>query len=246
MPRLTWLWSAPLFVVGGLAQLAVASCSSLGPAPPPSPYADPYGWDDATTTSSGAFTGASSGAPPSSGSSGSGGGGGTTSSGSSGMGATSGGSGSGESSGGSSGSPSGDPSDGGAQDGYMVRNCGDTPCDLHFKTCCLPGDAGALDAAYCVGGTQTACGANIVTYHCLGAADCPISGNVCCGVYDLNAQTAGTQCQTGPCQIAQFCMGDPECSGVKCTAQSCQGISPLYMCGLQSAAPYNCTAVVDP
>jgi hypothetical protein len=157
------------------------------------------------------------------------------------VGGTSGGS--GGSSGGSSGSGA---SDGGAQDGYKVRNCGDTPCDLHFKTCCLPGDAGSLDAAYCVGGTQTACGANIVTYHCLGSADCPNGSNLCCGVYDLTAQTAGTQCQAGPCQNPQFCLGDPECAGQKCTAQSCQGISPLYLCGLQSAAPYSCTVVVDP
>jgi hypothetical protein len=107
----------------------------------------------------------------------------------------------------------------------------------------LPGDAGSVDAAYCVNGTNYACGMNIVTYHCLGAIDCLGKGNVCCGVYDLTAMTAGTSCQPPPCMNPQFCLSDPECSGgQKCTSQSCQGVSPLYLCGLQSGPPYSCTA----
>lgn len=143
----------------------------------------------------------------------------------------------------SSGASSGQSASGSmdASSTYVVNKCGSTPCDLRSKTCCLPSDGG-LDASYCVPGNQTMCGANVVTYHCLSSPDCPTSGNVCCGTYDLAAKTAATVCQTS-CTGPQFCKADSEChGGVTCVTQSCMGISPLHLCGLQTQAPYNCTA----
>lgn len=237
MARSILLWITPLIAADAIANLALLSC---GTQVSPQPYwLD--GWDaDGTGTSSGSW-----GSPTatSTGSSGSG----VKSNASSGPSGSSGSSGSVASSG-SSGSPggsfSGPPpppvaSDAGAD--VYVFPCGNTPCDLHFNTCCLPADAGAWDAAYCVGGIQTACGTNTATYHCLGAYDCPVTGNVCCGVYDLMAQTAATQCQTGSCTNPQFCYTDAECGGPNCVKQACQGVSPLYLCGLQAGPPYMCT-----
>jgi hypothetical protein len=236
MPRSTLLLITPLFAASYLAPLVIASCTET----PLLPAEDPYGWNDDSSVVSSATVGASSGAPSSGSTGGSGVGGGDPSSGSSG-GSTpsSGGSGTQGSSG--PGSPTG--SSGGTDGGdAYVGYCGSGNCDYHTSTCCLPGDAGGLDAAYCVKGLNYACGANVATYHCLGQIDCPTSGKVCCGVYDTTAMTAGTACQTGPCQNPQFCLGDPECAGPKCTKQACQGVSPLYLCGLQSGPPYMCTA----
>jgi hypothetical protein len=107
----------------------------------------------------------------------------------------------------------------------------------------VPGDAGA-DATYCMSGNTQSCGSyDIGTLHCSGATDCS-SGNVCCGVYDLTALTAGTVCQPGPCMIAQFCETNEECvNHMPCQGQTCAG-GHLYLCGVQSQAPYNC--VKDP
>jgi len=105
-------------------------------------------------------------------------------------------------------------------------------------TCCVPVDGG-VDAAYCISGTTASCGAGVGTFHCAAAADCQ-SGDVCCGIYDLAAQTAATVCQAGSCVIAQFCKTDAECrNGMPCVAQICAG-APSHLCGLQSAPPYNC------
>ena len=111
---------------------------------------------------------------------------------------------------GSSGDPSSGQSSGstgsGEAGGYVVRNCASTPCDLRSKTCCLPADGG-YDASYCVEGNTLNCGADIITYHCLGAIDCPKSGDLCCGIYDLTAMTASTACQTSCGSNPQFCIG---------------------------------------
>jgi hypothetical protein len=127
--------------------------------------------------------------------------------------------------------------------GYVVRKCGSTPCDLRSNTCCLPADGG-LNASYCVSGVSTSCGTDQATYHCLESDDCPTSGDLCCGTYDLATLTAATVCQSGgSCASVQFCGSDSECSGTSCIAQSCSGVSPLHLCGLQTEAPYKCTAL---
>jgi len=116
--------------------------------------------------------------------------------------------------------------------------CG-TPCDPLSMTCCVPADGGT-DAAYCIDGTTGSCGPGVATFHCGGVADCK-SGNVCCGIYDLAAQTAATVCQAAPCAIAQFCRTDAECrNAMPCIAQSCAGGAIVRICGLQSGPPYNC------
>jgi hypothetical protein len=225
MARWTFFSLSAVIVIGAVGQLALVACGT--------PSRRGFLYSEGAIGASGDSI-ASSGAVgddatvPSSGASSAGGSGGAGASGSSsGNGPTS-----GQSSGAST-SPDG---------GYVVRNCGSTPCDLRSKTCCLPVDGG-LDASYCVGGSMTACGTNTATYHCLSAPDCPMSGNVCCGVYDLNALTATTLCQQSNCSGVQFCTVDSECRGnVKCVSQSCLGVSPLYLCGLQSQAPYSCKA----
>jgi hypothetical protein len=224
MARWTYLALGSLMVLCTLGQIALLAC---GPRP-----STGFPEDDASFGGGGSSqgSGASMGL--------------TTS----GTGNVSGGEGSGGS--GTGASSSGDPSSGQSSGstvsvgdgGYVVRNCAATPCDLRSKTCCLPSDGG-YDASYCVEGNTLNCGADIITYHCLGAVDCPKSGNLCCGIYDLTAMTASTACQTSCGSNPQFCFVDGECAkGVKCLSQSCQGVSPLYFCGLQSQSPYNCKA----
>jgi hypothetical protein len=212
--RSPFFWTISLIVVGALASPALPSCGN-------SP-SGPGGFsDDTSSGSSGSNSsgGGDSAAGSSSGSSGS-------------SGASSGSSGS-SSSGSSSGSPD-------AGTSHYVPTCG-TPCDLRSETCCLPADGGA-DAAYCLNGNSVSCGTGVGTFHCGGVADCA-SGEVCCGVYDLTALTAGTVCQRPNCALAQFCETNAECpNGVKCTAQSCMYGANVHLCGLKNGPPYNCVA----
>jgi hypothetical protein len=212
-------WLARLVVAGTLADIALLSCGNGSPA-------TGFGND----ASPGGSSGSSSGNGSSSGGSSSGG----SSTGSS---SSSGGS-SGGSSSSSSGGSSGSGSSSGAADASAYPLCG-TPCDPLSMTCCLPAEGGP-SAAYCLDGSTVSCGPGVATFHCEGVADCK-SGNLCCGIYDLAAQTAATVCQTGVCAIAQFCKTDAECrNGMPCTAQTCAGGASVHLCGLQSAPPYNC------
>ena len=214
--RSPFFWTISLAVVGALASPALPSCGN-------SPSGAGFG-DDTSSGSSGSNSsgGGDSATGSSSGSSGS-------------SGASSGSSGGPGSS--SSGSTSGSPD---AGTSHYVPTCG-TPCDLRSKTCCLPADGGS-DAAYCLNGNSVSCGTDVGTFHCGGVTDCA-SGEVCCGVYDLAAQTAGTVCQRPNCALAQFCETNAECpSGVKCIAQSCMYGANVYLCGLKNGPPYNCVA----
>ncbi len=225
MARWTFLSLGSIVVAGALAQLVLASCVK----PPPGAGVFYDDEDSSLNPDPNGSTGASAG-------SGGGDDAGAGSSGSPRSGASAG-------SGGSSGQTSGSSTGSGDPDsGYVVRKCGAQPCDLRSNTCCLPVDGG-IDASYCVGGSTTSCGSQTATYHCLGTVDCPASGNLCCGTYDLNAKTAATVCQTAACSTVQFCMTDGECQGTSCVAQSCMGVSPLHLCGLQSQAPFSCTAL---
>jgi hypothetical protein len=232
--RSAYRWLISLTVVGVLASPAVLSCGSNGAGG----WSDAFSDDGSTGSSSGGGSGAS--ATSSSGST-------TSSSSSTGGGNSSGGSssgsstGSGSSGGSASGSSSGSSSgvrDAGVTSDHYVPNCGG-PCDLLKNTCCLPGDGGA-DASYCLRNTTSAsCGANVGTIHCGGVTDCP-SGDVCCGTYNQSMMTADTVCQRPPCSLAQFCETNAECSNGQCISQSCSGGAHVYLCGLQSAAPFNC------
>jgi len=118
--------------------------------------------------------------------------------------------------------------------GSSAPLCGTTPCDLRTNTCCVPTDGG-VSGAQCKPGTSAACSAGTATFHCQQMSDCA-NGDVCCGVYDLLAGTAQTQCQSGSCQIAQVCKTNGECrNGQPCTEQLCQGQATLQLCGVQAA-----------
>jgi hypothetical protein len=118
--------------------------------------------------------------------------------------------------------------------GSSAPLCGTTPCDLRTNTCCLPTDGG-VSGAECKPGASAMCSAGTATFHCQQMSDCA-KGDVCCGVYDLSAGTAQTQCQSGSCQIAQFCKTNAECrNGQSCTEQLCQGQAMLQLCGVQAA-----------
>jgi hypothetical protein len=93
---------------------------------------------------------------------------------------------------------------------------------------------------------------NDVSWGCSTISDCTGSGEVCCGV--ATTTTAQTACQTvaagGSCEpspatamqaSAQVCTSNAECiNGQACIAQVCVQNSHLMLCGLQSAAPFNC------
>jgi hypothetical protein len=135
-----------------------------------------------------------------------------------------------------------------------VHYCGSTPCDLKSNTCCVSD----VLIGMCVPHGQS-CPANNAAFNCLGEADCTTAGQVCCGRADSVAETAETLCATplsggSPCNngasdvSAQICESTAECqNGLPCIAQTCNVSSSLpavhlAMCGLQSAAPFNCTA----
>ncbi len=181
--------------------------------------------------------------------------GGNASSGGSSSGATSSGSSSGSSSGASSGGSSsgtgssGAGSSGGSSSGSGVPEgglpvtpgqieCGSAgACATASNTCCIATDGGTS----CISGATASCPTDSASLHCLEAADCA-SGQVCCGTYDLNAGTASTSCQTGPCGTVQFCRTSGECDNAQpCTPQSCAG-QQLELCGVFSLGGYSCTA----
>ncbi|HZU83341.1 MAG TPA: hypothetical protein VE987_10510 [Polyangiaceae bacterium] len=120
-------------------------------------------------------------------------------------------------------------------DGSAPPLCGSTPCDPHANTCCVPFDGGS--ASYeCKPGATASCPAGFGTFHCEQQSDCPGSGLVCCGSYDLASGAAQTQCMAGPCPTVQLCVTDGECLNRQaCTMQTCPGRAVLRLCGLQTA-----------
>jgi hypothetical protein len=115
------------------------------------------------------------------------------------------------------------------------------------------------------------CTSQEAQFKCLQASDCA-SGQVCCGVANnsAGAASAGSQCEDigsgGHCSpvadagaqstmgSAQLCQTDAECvNHMQCVWQVCtipttvDGVSVtlmpnLTMCGIQSAAPFDCSA----
>jgi hypothetical protein len=97
------------------------------------------------------------------------------------------------------------------------------------------------------------CTSNEVKVGCLQACECG-AGTVCCGV--LNGAIVDSECQAVPanghCQpypqtstqaSAQLCKVTSECiGGQSCISQTCVLGAKLNICGLQSQAPFNCTA----
>ncbi len=135
-----------------------------------------------------------------------------------------------------------------------VVMCG-TPCPLTANICCIS----PFGQGTCLATSKT-CPAQQAVFKCVQQADCP-TGQVCCGVANQTAQTAGAQCQdvsttgnkctpvaTGasPTQgSAQLCQTNAECKTGTCIWQDCAvgTLKPsLTMCGLQSGAPFNCKA----
>jgi hypothetical protein len=227
--------------------------------------------DDASSSEQGGEDGSSSSSPSGSGSSGSGSGSGvvSSSSGAGSSSGTHGGSSSGSGSGGACVPPASTPrvtsniefNDAG------LPLCGSTACDLHSNVCCVS----ALAAGSCLAAGSTCPESDNypqAQFDCLQASDCPC-GQVCCGIAnDSNSSaSAGSNCQdisaTGACSpvadagaqsksgSAQLCQTDAECkNGMKCSWQVCSVTTPysatpampnLTMCGLQSAAPFNCS-----
>jgi hypothetical protein len=102
---------------------------------------------------------------------------------------------------------------------------------------CVPQNGG-LDAAVCMQGTDVSCGGNAATFHCGTADDCA-SGEVCCGTFDLAANSLNTACAKGSCPAAfplcqtgtqcQLCKHDSECGGGTCTDQVCNG-NEVHFC----------------
>jgi hypothetical protein len=143
-------------------------------------------------------------------------------------------------------------------------SCG-TYCELSNHVCCVNavGDGTCLDAGSTCpsnGGLPQA------QFECWQASDCPC-GQICCGVAnnETGSASAGSNCQDvsltgGACTpvadagaqskagSAQLCQTNAECkNGMACSWQICNVTTPygpampnLTMCGLQSAAPFNC------
>jgi|HubBroStandDraft_6_1064221.scaffolds.fasta_scaffold13061_5 hypothetical protein len=131
--------------------------------------------------------------------------------------------------------------------------CG-TPCPLTSNQCCID----VLGNTTCT--SPGASCTNEAIFKCVQQTDCP-ANQVCCGVANQSAATAGSECQdvasTGnQCApvatsasstegSAQICQTDAECITGSCIWQDCSvgTLKPsLTMCGLQSAAPFNCVA----
>lgn len=130
--------------------------------------------------------------------------------------------------------------------------CGTTACDLKTNECCLTPPP---YVATCNPQGTTCPGQAI--FNCVDETDCP-SGEVCCGVANETAGTAGTECQdiasnnnqcspapSATMASAQVCQTTAECkNGMTCTWQDCtvgSGVVSLAMCGVQSGAVFNCT-----
>lgn len=90
--------------------------------------------------------------------------------------------------------------------------------------CCISDDGdGGTDYTCATGDT---CSGNRI--KCDESADCP-SGQMCCA--NLGLGTFTTLCEMGPCEIAQSCRTDAECTGGNtCIKQSCTGLSG-WLCG---------------
>jgi hypothetical protein len=131
--------------------------------------------------------------------------------------------------------------------------CG-TPCPLTSNQCCI--DVLGNTTCSSLGASCT----NEAIFKCVQQTDCP-ANQVCCGVANQAAATAGSECQdvasTGnhctPVATmasstegsAQICQTNAECLTGSCLWQDCSvgTLKPsLTMCGLQSAAPFNCVA----
>ncbi len=95
-------------------------------------------------------------------------------------------------------------------------------------------------------------------FRCVEKTDCP-GNQVCCGTADALGMTAGSECQdvsttNNQCTpaattlkgSAQLCQTNAECkNGMTCTWQDCMVgtlMPSLTMCGIQSQAPFNCSA----
>jgi|HubBroStandDraft_1064217.scaffolds.fasta_scaffold30428_1 hypothetical protein len=205
-------------------------------------------------------------------SSGSSSGGGSSSSGSSGGGGSSSSSGthpsgSGSSSGSTSGSSSGRVESNIVFNEAGVPLCGSVACNLTSNTCCV-----ALNqTGSCIPQGQS-CTSQEAQFKCLEASDCPSGQVCCgVANNSAGAASAGSECQdiaaAGHCSpvpdagaqstlgSAQLCQTNAECvNHMDCTWQVCSidttidGVPNvmlmpnLTMCGLQSAAPFNCTA----
>jgi hypothetical protein len=244
-------------LAGAVAACMAFACGTKGPGF--------SGGDDAAASSSGSSHGSSGTGSTSGGSSGAGSG--SSSGTSSGSGASSGGSGGGRDSGpndGGSHSDSGASSDGGARvrtnvlyDDAGVPLCG-TPCPLTSNICCVD----ALGNATCHAQSAT-CNQSAV-FRCVSKSDCQ-GKQICCGVANQTASTAGSECQdvstTGnhctPVATsasstqgsAQLCQTNGECLSGSCLWQDCTvgtGVTTVHpsltLCGIQSAAPFNCVA----
>ena len=136
--------------------------------------------------------------------------------------------------------------------------CGTTACDLTKNICCVTQTA----QGSCIPNTQT-CPSGDATFKCVQKTDCP-GNDICCGVANESTSSAGSQCEdvsstnqectpvaTGASSTqgsAQVCQTTAKCkNGMTCQWQTCNVsgalIEPqLTMCGIQSAAPFNCTA----
>jgi hypothetical protein len=136
---------------------------------------------------------------------------------------------------------------------YSAPVCAGTQtCDLRSNTCCVT-PAIPMPTGRCVSGTTATCNTNEAPFHCLYSCDCP-AGDSCCGVLNTMTYAGSAICQlvanggscatTGPNQAtAQLCEQDEECkNGMACIAQTCVFGAKFHFCGLQSQAPYNCTA----
>jgi hypothetical protein len=140
---------------------------------------------------------------------------------------------------------------------YTEAVCnGNATCDLNSNTCCVLislTPTGRCVANGDAGPNGDPCNSNEAAYHCRYACDC-VSGDSCCGVFDTSTLSGSANCQfladggactvqTGTQTAAQLCEQDAECkNGAKCIAQTCIFNSQFKFCGLQTEAPYRCTA----
>jgi hypothetical protein len=78
-------------------------------------------------------------------------------------------------------------------------------------------------------------------------------GSSCCGVINTTTFAGGASCEVvadgGACvpgagqAAAQLCEQDAECkNGMPCIAQTCVFGSKFKFCGVQSGAPFRCSA----
>jgi hypothetical protein len=135
---------------------------------------------------------------------------------------------------------------------YTVADCNGTQaCDVRSNTCCIT--VSLNPTGRCVSGTTSTCNSNEAPFHCRYSCDCP-AGDSCCGAINTSTLTGNATCQAvasgGSCSVpagftaaAQLCEQDEECmNGQRCIAQTCVFNAMFKFCGLQSQAPYNCTA----